>query len=252
MLPVDDAVARRYPPLVTWGLIAINVIVFLYELSLGEARLIAFIERYGLVPARIFDAPHGLGPRDLFPFVSNMFLHAGWAHLLLNMWTLWIFGPAVEDRLGAKRYMGFYLALGLAASISHALFNPHSTLPALGASGAISGVLGAYVRMFPYSRLIVVVPVLFFPFFFEMPAIVFAMFWLMMQIIPGLAALIEPSTVGGVAWWAHIGGFAAGWFLVTHVRRPPHKHRPFFADETRTGHWPDGRRINHGYGGPWG
>ena len=133
------------------------------------------------------------GLLDYLPFLSNMFLHGGWLHLILNMWTLYLFGPAVEDRLGSGRYLVFYLACGLFASIAHAFLNPTSTVPALGASGAISGVLGSFIMMFPLARLVIMIPILFFPFFFEVPAILFAGFWFLTQVTAGMAELFMPS-----------------------------------------------------------
>jgi membrane associated rhomboid family serine protease len=130
---------------------------FLFQASLTEPELEGFLALFALVPARYFHpaVPAPAGIADYLPFATNMFLHGGWLHLVLNMWTLWIFGPAVEDRLGAGRYLAFYLATGLAASLSHAVFNRSSVIPALGASGAISGVIGCYVRLFPMARLVV-------------------------------------------------------------------------------------------------
>jgi membrane associated rhomboid family serine protease len=230
----------------TWCLLASNCAIFLYQLSLDPAELEWFLFRYALIPARYFDSlapvPPAEGLADYLPFVSNMFRHGGWLHLIVNMWTLWIFGPAVEDRLGPGTYLLFYFAVGVAASFAHALFNPSSIIPALGASGAIAGVIGCYVRLFPLARLVVVVPILFVPFFFEIPAVVFAGFWFFMQILQGTVDILAPSEAGGVAWWAHIGGFAAGLLLTPAVRRPVRHYRPYYADEGIYGLTPLGRR----------
>lgn len=207
----------RYPPLATWTLIALNCLVFFIEVNLSESALIDFITHFALVPARLFSDSFGSLPSDPAAFLTlgtNMFLHGGWLHLILNMWTLWLFGPAVEDRLGVLRYVIFYLACGVLASITHAVFNPSSSEPALGASGAIAGLLGAYIRLFPRAQVIVLVPLLFFPFFFDMPAIFFALFWFAMQALQGTAMLFSPAAGGAIAWWAHVGGFLAGLALV--------------------------------------
>jgi membrane associated rhomboid family serine protease len=200
--------------------------------------------RFALIPARYF-APDGQAPlmlRDYLPFASNMFLHGGWLHLILNMWTLWLFGPAIEDRLGRGRYLLFYLVCGILASVTHAVFNPSSTVPALGASGAIAGVIGSFIRLFPFARLIVVIPVLFLPLFFEMPALVFVGLWVLMQAVQGVGELFMPSAGGGIAWWAHLGGFAAGLALTPVLRQPRRDYRPYYADEGVLGLNPRGYR----------
>jgi membrane associated rhomboid family serine protease len=230
MLPVGNAVPVREQSVVTWGLIAANCIVFLVQINLSPWELESFIARLALVPARYFD-DGSMAIADYLPFVSNMFLHGGWLHLILNMWTLWMFGPAIEDRLGRGRYFTFYVACGLLASVTHAFFNPTSTIPALGASGAIAGVLGCYIRLFPWARLVVLVPVLFLPLFFDVPAIVFAGLWFMMQLLQGTVELFSPSTGGGIAWWAHIGGFVGGLLFAGVLRPPRTRRRPYFADE---------------------
>ena len=164
MFPIANGVPLRYSPVATWALIAANCVIFLFQLSLSPSELDLFLDRYALIPARHFDAggfDSAMSATDYLPFVSNMFLHGGWLHLILNMWTLWLFGRAVEDQLGSLPYLAFYFACGLLASITHAAFNPTSTVPALGASGAIAGVLGCYLRLFPFSRIVVMVPILF-------------------------------------------------------------------------------------------
>src|SRR5438445_7101344 len=214
MIPIRNAVPSRYPPVVTWLLIATNCLIFLLQNSLSPAELEEFLRDFALIPARYTAAlAYGeaeLSPADLFPFFSMMFLHGGWLHLIFNMWTLWLFGPTVEDRLGHGRYLAFYLACGLAASIAHVFFNPTSIVPALGASGAIAGVLGCYMRLFPLARVVVVVPILFIPLFFEVYAFLFVGLWFLIQIFQGALELLLPSSGGGVAWWAHVGGFVAG------------------------------------------
>ena len=144
-----------------------------------------------------------------------MFLHGGWAHIIGNMWTLWIFGDNVEDRMGPVRFTVFYILCGLVAGVVHWFTNPHSAVPTVGASGAIAGVMGAYFVLFPHARVVVMVPVFFYPLFFEVPAVTYLLFWALSQVFSGTMAIAGPGEVGGVAWWAHVGGFTAG--LVLHA-----------------------------------
>ncbi len=251
MFPIATTVALRHPPLVTWAIIGINVFIFFFiEVPIvrtgGDAALHAFLLDWGLVPARYFvpgwAAMHGLD-HDILPFLTNTFLHGGFLHLAFNMWTLYIFGPAVEDRMGPLAYALFYLACAIGASIAHAVMNASSVLPALGASGAIAGVSGAYIRLFPRSRIVLMIPIFFFPFFFELQAPVFAAIWLITQLTSGISALFMPANAGGIAWWAHIGGFAFGWLIATRWLKRP-RHRALQPDEGKYGCCPDGRR-NH-------
>lgn len=246
MFPVDSAVPTRYPPFVVYGLILANAAAFLFELSLPPRALEAFLREWALVPLRYSDPAwalrHGLDPRDYLPFFTNMYLHGGWFHIISNMWTLWIFGPAVEDRLGKVRFFIFYTACGIGASIAHALTNLDSAIPALGASGAIAGVIGAYMRLFPHARLIVMVPIFFVPFFFELPAAIFAAVWFATQVVQGVGALLAPAVGGGVAWWAHVGGFVVGWAIIRHVQQSERRHRRYYADEGKLGFGPEGYR----------
>jgi membrane associated rhomboid family serine protease len=248
LFPYLDTVARRFPPIVVWTVIVLNVIAFLYQVSLPPHVLDRFLFDFALVPSRFFGRLSLVAPSDWTPFLTNIFLHGGWLHLILNMWTLWIFGPAVEDRLGPGRFTLFYLFCGLAAGLAHAFANPDSVVPALGASGAIAGVIGCYARMFPAARLVVIVPILFIPLFFEVRAVVFAMVWFLMQFIPGILSLGDQA-LGGIAWWAHIGGFVAGWLVTPLLRRPTTAYRNYYRDEGAYGFLPDGGR--EGGQGPW-
>jgi membrane associated rhomboid family serine protease len=245
MFPIKNTVATRYPPVVTWALIATNCFVFLYQISLGPNELERFLYNFALIPARYF-APLPYGDASTFidylPFLTNAFMHGGWLHLILNMWTLWLFGGTVEDRLGHGRYLSFYLLCGVLASLTHAVFNPTSTVPALGASGAIAGIMGCYVRLFPMAWVVVVVPILFIPLFFEVPAIVFIGFWFLTQVLQGTVELFAPSSGGGVAWWAHIGGFVAGLGLGPVLSQVERDYRRYYADEGILGFDPMGRR----------
>jgi membrane associated rhomboid family serine protease len=226
-------------------LIAGNCVIFLVQSGLEPAELELFIARFALVPARYF-AP--LAFRDIdasvvdyLPFLTNMFLHGGWLHLIVNMWTLWLFGPAVEDRLGSFRFIFFYVACGLVASYAHAAFNPLSIVPTLGASGAIGGVLACFLLLFPLARLIVLVPILFLPLFFEVPTIVYIGLWFFMQLVQGTAEFFLPAGGAGIAWWAHIGGFVAGLVLGPLLAQSRRRFRPYYADEGVLGFTPTGR-----------
>jgi len=246
MFPIRSAVPYRYAPVVTWTLIAANCIVFLIQASLGPADLEAFVFAFGLVPARYLElfAGGSGGSRlgDLLPFFTMMFLHGGWLHLIFNMWFLWVFGPAIEDRLGPRRYVVFYLLCGTLASIAHIVANPASTEPAIGASGAIAGVLGCYMRLFPLARVVVVVPIIFIPLFFEIHAFVFVGLWFLIQVLQGTASLALPAAGESVAWWAHVGGFLAGFAFGPLLRRSERYYRPYYADEGVLGFDPRGRR----------
>ena len=214
MIPIDDG-GRRLPsfPIVTISLIALNVAVFLYELSLG-AGVDRLIRLYGAVPYEILTgrdiAPAGPHPLYL-QLLTSMFLHAGWLHLLGNMIYLWIFGDDIEAALGHGRYLLFYLAVGVTASLVQiGLSGPAETIPGIGASGAIAGVLGAYLVFFPRRRIQVMIPLLFF-FTVEVSALVLLGMWFLLQFLNGVAALqVGAAAAGGVAVWAHIGGFIAG------------------------------------------
>lgn len=217
MFPLRDSVARSRDPVVVWAIIALNIAVFAYQLTLSGREEQIFLLQHALVPLRYFSpswaAQYGLSPLDVTPFLTNTFMHGGWLHIILNLWTLYIFGPALEDRLGPARFLALYLAAAVIASATHAVFNATSPIPALGASGAIAGVIGAYAVRFPYAWVRVLVPIFIFPFFFSIPALMFAGIWFFLQVLQGTGELFLSST-GGVAWWAHIGGFLAGVFLL--------------------------------------
>lgn len=208
MIPLKDTIRSRSFPIVNLLIIAANVLVFFYELSLSPHDLELLITHYGLVPARL----NLLQPLTFLPFFTNMFLHSGWFHLLSNMWFLFIFGDNVEDRMGSGRYLIFYLMGGLAADTLQATFSPGSTIPAIGASGAIAAVLGAYILFYPTARVLTLIPIFIFPWFVEIPSVIYLGIWFVSQLFSGLAALSTPSSLnaGGVAWFAHIGGFIFG------------------------------------------
>ena len=205
MFPLYDTARSRRFPIMNIAIIAANVLIFLYELQFTPAGLQQLITTWGLLPSRIMNDPAGAWP-TLF---SSMFLHGGWFHILSNMWVLFIFGDNIEDRMGSIAYLVFYLLSGIAAALLQAVILPGSGQPMVGASGAIAGVLGAYLVLFPRARVASLVPILFIFTIMEIPAVVFLVFWFGMQIFSGLMAL-NGATGGGIAWWAHIGGFLFG------------------------------------------
>lgn len=218
MIPLRDDVPSVRTPWVTWGLIAVNGLVFLYELSLGPA-LDRFLFTYGVVPARFlhfFDYPEITLASLVVPLFTSMFLHGGWLHIIGNMWFLFIFGDNVEDRLGHGPYLLFYLGCGLAAGAVHILFNLGSQLPTIGASGAVSGVLAAYVLFHPHGRILTLLPILIFFQLVEIPALVWVGLWFVMQIAGGL---LSDHAAGGVAWGAHVGGFLFGLLVLFRAGR---------------------------------
>jgi len=224
MIPLRDSNRSYHFPVMNWLLIVANALVFFYELGLSDGQLERFIGSYALVPARIEDAPITFG----ITIFSSMFLHAGWFHVLSNMWVLFIFGDNVEDRMGALPYLVFYLLSGLAAGLLQTTLTPGSSVPVLGASGAIAGVLGAYIFLFPRARVVTLVPIFFFISLIEVPAIIFLGFWFFSQLFSGLAS-IGAQAAQGVAWWAHIGGFAVGLVLCSFFsRRPPPRQVQLF------------------------
>jgi len=209
MIPLRDTVQARNYPVVNNVLIGLNVLVFLFQLSLG-AEGDRFIYIFGLVPARYSNpqlSAYFSTAYQLFSFLSFMFLHGGFWHLLGNMWSLYIFGDNVEDRLGHLRYLVFYLICGFASGLSHLLLNLNSNVPTIGASGAIAGVMGAYFILYPRSKILTLIPIFFIPYFLDIPAYFFLGLWFVFQFI---SAAGSHGQAGGVAWWAHIGGFIFG------------------------------------------
>ncbi len=225
MFPLKDSIRIPYPPAVTYLLIAINAIVFLYQYSLSPQDALTFSYEHALVPRRYFDqnwaSAYGLSAHDYFPFIEGTFMHGGWWHIILNMWTLFIFGSSLEGRIGRLQFLSFYLVCGLIASVTHAYFNQDSDVPALGASGAIAGILGAYAVTFPRAKITILILIVIIPLFFKVPALAYALIWFAFQFMQGFLDLVSPSMGGGIAWWAHIGGFLAGLILIPLWRYGP-------------------------------
>jgi len=214
MFPLYDTIRSRKFPLVNLLLIAANILAFLYELQMSPRALQEFIFRWGLIPAYLLHAPSNLW-QTIF---TAMFLHGGWFHILSNLWVLYIFGDNVEARMGGMRYLIFYLLSGVAAGLLQTYILPTSQIPMIGASGAIAGVLGAYLVLFPRSRIASLVPILFIFTIIEIPASLFLLFWFASQLYSGWFA-IQGGGASGIAWWAHIGGFIFGLIMVFFFRK---------------------------------
>ncbi|MGB7556040.1 MAG: rhomboid family intramembrane serine protease [Candidatus Korobacteraceae bacterium] len=235
MIPLKDDAPRVGTPYINYVLVAANVLVFLFSLDWRsfppEPRPI-FLAVFGVIPARFsvvmfnhgyvpWDLISGLGMRYIsplqafLPVITSMFLHGGWLHLIFNMWALWIFGDNVEDYLGHSLYLVLYFLSGIAATLLHTLFNHNSTVPSVGASGAIAGVMGAFFLLYPRARVLTLVP-FFFVFFMWLPAWIVLGYWFVAQFLSGAAGSIAAHTGGssGIAFWAHVGGFLAGMLLI--------------------------------------
>jgi len=261
MIPFRTTAPGAAVPAVTMGLILVNVAVFLYQIDLAPRAETRFLYTYALVPA-VFANPDlarhaGLDPHNYWPLLTNTFMHGGWLHLIFNMWTLWLFGAPVEGRMSRVRFLVFYLACGFLGSMGHLLANLDSTVPALGASGAIAGVLGAYARLFPGAKVTLFLPIIIIPFIFSVPAIIFTGVWFAIQLWQGTAAMDAASGAGGIAWWAHIVGFLAGLVLIGwlggrpwQTPLPPPPTGPLFRTgiRLRRGPWSRGPTSR----GPWG
>jgi membrane associated rhomboid family serine protease len=216
MLPIKDDQPRYSTPYVTWFLIALNLLIFLFEASLDQRHLTQVIHQFAVVPYHLAvflrgSTRYSLG-QVVVPFFTSLFLHGSWMHVLGNMWFLWIFGDNVEDYLGHFKYLIFYLLCGVLAMSAQVLVDLHSTVPALGASGAIAGVLGAYFVLYPKARVLT----WFFVFVLWIPAWIILGYWFVLNFLSGTATAlaVQSHNMGGVAFWAHVGGFIAGVLLV--------------------------------------
>jgi membrane associated rhomboid family serine protease len=205
MIPLRSTERVYATATVTASIIGVNVLIFLYQATLSPAALNQLVYRWGIVPDRL----------QLFSLFTSMFLHGGWLHLGGNMLFLWVFGRNVEDLIGGGKFLVFYLLCGLAAAIVHVIANPYSRMPTIGASGAIAGVMGAYLVKFPRARILTLVPIFIFITTMEIPAVFLLVWWFAVQFLSGFGSLGENAyTGGGVAWFAHVGGFVAGMLLI--------------------------------------
>ena len=201
MIPLRDVIPSRSTPYITVTLIVINAVAWLYELTIPGDLLPVYLQLYGVVPAD-FSTP---------TLVSSMFLHGSWSHFIGNMWYLWIFGDNVEDRVGHGRFIAFYLLCGVVAALGHVAMDPSSTLPTIGASGAIAGVMGGYFVLYPQSRVLTLIPLVIYVEIIELPAVLLLGFWFVMQLFnAGVIAVTANSSSGGIAFVAHVAGFVAG------------------------------------------
>ena len=209
MIPLKDTIKSNSFPFINTILIVVNILIFIYEFSLGK-EFNKFIYNFGLIPASVTSIENFGFNNNISPFFTSMFLHGGWFHLIGNMLFLYIFGDNVEDKMGHLKYLIFYLICGIAAAILQIITNLDSIIPMVGASGAISGVLGAYLLFFPNSKILTIVPIFIFIQLMRVPAKVFIIIWFFVQFLSGLGTLGASSSGGGIAFWAHIGGFIAG------------------------------------------
>ncbi|MGC8916097.1 MAG: rhomboid family intramembrane serine protease [Thermoanaerobaculum sp.] len=235
MFPLRDSIPSSRPPVVNVVIIVACVVAFFYELLLGR-YLEPFLKAYAFVPVRFF-YPEAFDVSlvfNLWTVLFSMFLHGGWLHLIGNMWFLWVFGDNVEDALGHGKFLGFYLLCGFAAALTQGVLDPTSHVPMIGASGAIAGVLGAYFVWFPWSRIKTLVFLGFFMTMAELPAPLFLVLWFVIQFFSGTLSLAAAgAAAGGVAWFAHVGGFVAGAWLAWWLRRtgrvrPAPRYFPFW------------------------
>ncbi len=216
MIPLRDSTPSGTIPVVTTILIALNCLVWLYEVSLGQHAQ-RFVAEYGLTPlhfVKFYGLPGGFTDNALIPLFASIFMHGGWLHVIGNMWFFWIFGDNVEDRLGHFKYLVFYLLCGIGASLIHVMFNAGSSVPTIGASGAISGVLGAYLISYPNARVTTLLIIIVFIRIVEIPAFLFLIIWFVFQYVSGTSELAAHHDTGGVAYWAHMGGFVVGIVLL--------------------------------------
>jgi membrane associated rhomboid family serine protease len=231
LFPFIDTAPRASPPVLVLALIAINTLVFLWMETLPAGALEQVLIHAALIPIRytepLIARQYGLDPSNWWPLLTNTFMHGGWLHLILNMWFLWIFGPAMEARFGRFGFAALYLGGAVAASAVHLFTHPTSTTPVLGASGAIAAVLGAHAVAYPRARVITIILIVVIPLFVPIPAVLFAAIWFGLQLLQGTSELMSPDMAGGIAWWAHIGGFAFGalFALAAHAPGPPHPVR---------------------------
>jgi membrane associated rhomboid family serine protease len=224
MFPLKDTIRSSTFPIVNVIIIVLNILIFLYEFALGR-HMEEFIRQFGLTPVRFYWGLQYNLREAIVPIFTSMFLHGGWIHVLGNMWFLYIFGDNVEDRVGHVSYIFFYLLCGVGAALSQTLLFPNSRIPMVGASGAIAGILGAYFMLYPSARILTLVPIFIFIQLMEVPAVIFLLFWFLFQFIQGS---MMPQATGGVAWWAHIGGFLVGLVLILFFKKPEQKKQFYY------------------------
>jgi membrane associated rhomboid family serine protease len=235
MIPLKDTIPSREKPFMTWFIIIVNVLIFLFQVSIPPEAAQEFVYRYGFIPEKFSRAlSDGLITGiiySIWPIICSMFMHGSWMHLISNMWSLWLFGDNVEDRVGHFRFLIFYLLSGFSAAYTHWFFNAHSLVAVVGASGAIAGVMGAYFLMFPLSNIVTLIPIGFIPLFVNIPAVFYLGLWFLSQVSSGILELFGPVFGSGIAWWAHIGGFVFGALTVNFFKKRCRRYNNFFDDE---------------------
>ncbi|NJA07435.1 rhomboid family intramembrane serine protease [Methylomonas sp. UP202] len=228
MIPIRDSIPCQTKPYVTWAVMAVCTAVYVAMLFMPDEVGQHFVYLYGMVPIRYSNPDwayaFGLPPDHYLSFLTSLFLHGGFLHLLMNMVFLWIFADNIEDLMGHWRFLAFYLVSGLLATVTQWYFYPNIAIPVVGASGAIAGVLGAYFVRFPYATVVIMVPILFYPLFFQVPAIAFLGFWVIVQVGDVFTAAMFDNVAVDSAWWAHLGGFAVGALLHPFfIEKPAHR-----------------------------
>lgn len=216
MIPLRDNVPRVTAPIAVTSIIVVNVVAFLFGKAIDPRSMVYIYHLFGVVPARFFEPewaawagyPQTLG----WPFITYMFLHGGWLHIIFNMWMLWIFGDNIEDVTGHWGFLAFYVSCGLAAIALHMVFEQSSPIPVVGASGAVAGVMGAYIMLYPHGKVLTLVPIVIIPLILRVPSYLFLGIWFLSQIVSGVIS--QATAISEVAWWAHVGGFLAGIILI--------------------------------------
>lgn len=213
MIPLRDSIPRVHPSFAVWTLITVNTGIFLFELTLSSSQTFRFFHLYGFVPARFTNTDWamlvGYPPGRWLTVLTHAFVHSDWLHFSFNMWSLWIFADNIEDVFGPIRFIVFYLLCGAGAVGLHYFLHMQDTQPVVGASGAIAGVMGAYFLLYPHAKVLLLIPIIIWPLIIEIPAVVYLGAWFGIQFVSGVSSLADSSS-GGIAWWAHAGGFIAG------------------------------------------
>lgn len=213
MIPFRDTLEVNNTPYITWGLMVINILVFLYFQTLPDGEVFALLHKYGLVPARYTNPMWTVITRtsadNYWPFVLNLFMHASWMHVIMNMWMLWIFGDNIEDVMGKLRFIIFYFLCGISANLVVFIVAPNSPIPVIGASGALAGILGAYIFLFPYAKIVVWIPIFFLPIFIDLPAVAFLGVWVIFQLNDATTTFSNENATS-LAWVGHLAGFFIG------------------------------------------
>ncbi len=219
MIPLKDDLHPQRVPYITWLLLALNSLVFILQLGLPQRLIAQLYYLFGIVPAAlVFPEQAGIPAGSWLTLLTSMFLHGGWLHFLANSWTLWLFGDDVEDRLGHVNFLVLYFASGLIAGLTHIFFSPTSLVPTIGASGAIAGVMGAFLLLYPRARIHILVPIFFFIDIWKVPAALYLPFWFLGELFSGTVALLAPG-FAGIAFWAHVGGFIGGILVLYYLRQ---------------------------------